>query len=149
VIREDIEAGVFAFFSALPETGSTFKTATRKLATWENVAPEDQPALFLQKGTEDANKRRGLPTIWKFGFKLYLYVHTGAQNDPDIGPSQLLNPLLDAIDAALTPDDNDTNCTLGGLVSHCAINGTIEIFPGTLGDEAVAIVPIEVLVDET
>lgn len=144
--RENIYAAAFAFFAGLTTANTPlFKTATRKPTTWESVAPEDQPALLMRQRREVAERRKGFPTKWRFEIDLLLYVHTGGQNDPDVIAAQQINPLLDAIEAALTVDDpsNDA-CTLGGLVSHCAINGTVEIFSGDLGDEAVAIVPLEI-----
>lgn len=146
--REPIYAAVFAFFAALTAGGSPlFKTATRRAQTWDTVAPEDQPALLQMQRREVANFRKGLPTIWTCEITLYLYVHTGTNNDPDVTPSTLLNPLLDAIVGALTIDDLSNNCcTLGGLVSHCAVEGAIEIFEGNQGDQAVATIPIKFLV---
>lgn len=146
--REPIYAAVFAFFAGLTAGGSPlFKTATRKPSTWEDVTPEDQPALLLRQRSEIAERRKGLPTKWTLNLDLMLFVHTGAQNDPTLIPAQILNPLLDAIEASLAVDDPSNNaCTLGNLVSHCAIHGAVEIFLGSLGDEAVAIVPIEILV---
>ena len=145
--REPIYAAAFQFFAGLTAGNvPLFATATRKPATWENVAPEEQPALLLRQNTEHGARRRGQPTIWTLTLDLMLYVHTGAQNDSSIVPSQILNPLLDAIEASLKVDDASNNaCTLGGLVSHCAIEGPIQIFLGNLGDEAVAIVPIQIL----
>lgn len=145
--RETIYAAVFAFFSGLTAGGSPlFKTATRKLSTWDGVSPEDQPALLMQEQSESVTRVKGQPSIWRLSIKLFLYVHTGANNDPTIVPAQILNPLLDAIQASLAIDDVSNNaCTLGGLVSHCAIEGTVERFQGDMGDEAVAIVPITIL----
>lgn len=141
--REPLYAAVFAFFAALPG----FYLATRKAALWDTVAPEDQPALLQMQRRENANFRKGLPTIWTCEITLYLYVHTGANNDPSVTPSMLLNPLLDTIVDALRIDDLSNNCcTLGGLVSHCAVEGAIEIFEGNQGDQAVATIPIKFLV---
>ena len=145
--REPVYASMFSFFSGLTAGGSPlFKTATRKPDTWENVAPEDQPALLLRQKTETAKRRKGFPTVWTLESDLLVYVHTGAQNDPSLVAAQILNPLLDAIEASIAVDDisNDA-CTLGGRVSHCAIEGPIEIFLGNLGDEATAIVPLHIL----
>lgn len=145
--RETIYAAIFQFFSGLTQGGSpAFFTATRKAATWDNVQPETMPALLQMQVRETAQYRKGLPTIWTCDIDLYLYVHTGGLNDPDVTPSQLLNPLLDLIEASIVIDDpNNYACTLGGLVSHCAISGPIEITEGTLGDQAVAVVPIQFL----
>lgn len=146
--REPIEVALFAFFAAIAgaDGGKLFKTATRKPEHWDNVPPEDSPALLLMPRREIGNRRKGLPTKWTGEWDLLLYVHTGAQNDPSVVASTLLNPLLDAIEAALTVDDPFNNAlTLGGLVSHCAIEGEITKFLGSLGDEATAIVPIQIL----
>lgn len=145
--REPIYAAVLAFFAALTIGGApAFKTATRKWKTWEDLPKEDQPALLLRQVTETARYRKGLPTIWQCDIALMLYVSTNAQMDEAVVPSELLNPLLDAIEAAIAIDDPANNAaTLGGLVSHVAIQGDIAIFEGTLGDEAVAVVPIQFL----
>jgi len=148
VVRENIYAALFAYWSGLTIGGSpAFKTATRKLKVWEDVPKEDQPALLQLQKTETVRKQKGLPAKWTFTIDLYLYVNTEANNDPSIVPSQLLNPLMDAIEAALAIDDimNDA-CTLGGLVSHCYIDGAVNIFEGNLGDQAVCIVPLTVIV---
>lgn len=145
--REPIYAAVLAFFAALTVGAApAFLTATRKLKTWEDVEPEAQPALLLRQVIEHANYRKGLPTIWTCDVVLMLYVKTQAQNVESVIPSEILNPLLDAIEAAIVVDDPATNsATLGGLVSHCAIAGDIQYFEGTMGDDAVAVVPIQFL----
>lgn len=145
--REPIYAAVFKFWSDLTVGGApAFKTATRLLKHWDAVPGEDSPALLMLQKRENATYRKGLPTIWNLDIALYLYVRTNLQNDNTVIPSVILNPLLDAIEAALTIDDQaNLSCTLGGLVSHCAISGPIEIYEGDLGDELVAIVPLNIL----
>jgi len=146
--RENIYSAIFAFWSNLTIGGSpAFKLATRKLQDWEKVEAEDQPALLQLQRRETVSKPRGLPAKWTLSLDLYLYVHTGAVNDPNVNPSQLFNPLMDAIEAAMAIDDVGNNAvTLGGVVSHCYIDGAVEIFEGNLGDQLVAIIPITVVV---
>ena len=106
--REPIYAALFAFFSALTVGGSpAFKFATRIPKHWEDVAPEDQPALLLLPRTETAQRKKGLPTIWTLELDLLLYVTTNGSIDSAAIPSQILNPLLDAIEAALAIDPSD------------------------------------------
>ncbi len=145
--REPLYAALFAFFSGLTTGGSPlFKAATRKAQTWDGVAPEDTPALLMMQAKELAEYRKGLPTKWRLQIRLFVYVHTGAQNDPALIPAQIFNPLVDAVAASLVVDDVMNNaCTLGGLVSHAAIEGAVEIFEGDLGDTAVVIIPLTIM----
>jgi hypothetical protein len=147
--REPIYAALFEFFSGLTAGGSPlFKVATRRPDHWEAFPPEEQPALLMRQRSEVAQHRLMLPTKWTFNLDLMLYVHTGASQDTTVIPEQLLNPLLDAIEASFAVDDLPNNaCTLGGLVSYAAIDGTVEEFLGSSGDQAVAIVPIRILVN--
>ncbi len=79
--------------------------------------------------------------MWGLQVDLYIYCSNGGNDN--LSPGEVLNPLLDAIEVALAPDNIVTRkCTLGGLVQHCWIEGTVETFEGTLGDREVAIVPI-------
>jgi hypothetical protein len=148
VTREPIYAALFAHFAALAAADGSllFKTATRIVKHWADVPPEEEPALLLLPRSEHAQRRKGLPTIWTLNADLLVYVNTAAQENPAAIPAQILNPLLDAIEGSLAIDDVMNNaCTLGGLVSHCAIDGDIELHLGSLGNEAVAIVPLQLL----
>jgi hypothetical protein len=57
----------------------------------------------------------------------------------------VLNGMIEAATAALAPSPAITRQTLGGLVEFCAIDGSIQIFDGVLGDRAIAIVPISIV----
>jgi hypothetical protein len=136
--REAVHAALFA--RVAQATGVV--TASRRLTHWSEMAPAQQPALFqVQKGEEIA-ARHGLPLRRKLSFHIYLYAASG---DPAVAPSSLLNPLLDALEAALAPDPGQPVQNLGGLAEHVWIAGSVETDEGTLGDQAVAIVPVEIL----
>ena len=141
--REPVYAALFAL---LQEAGG-FATASRRLRHWSDVAAIEQPALFLAQKSETAEQRRGLPTRWACDVDIYLYCHAP---DARTSPATILNPLLDAVEAALAPVSQDLVLrnaqTLGGLAYQAWINGKIETDEGTLGDQAVAIVPVRVLV---
>lgn len=133
--REAIYQALFDKLSAIPG----IKTKSRRLRHWTDVTQGEQPALFQTEGKQSGQNMTGLPTKWTLAVDVYLYVKTPA---PQV-PGTVMNPLLDAIEAALAPDNpiKNTN-TLGGLVEWCRIEGTIETDEGTLGDQAVAVVPI-------
>lgn len=141
ITREPIYAALFA----LLETAADFATVERRLRHWGDVAPAEQPALFVAQKTETASTRTfAAPTVWTLLVDLYLYVHS---SDPYLAPAMLLNPLLDAVEAALAPSAVTGVQDLGlpHQVQHAYINGKIETDEGVLGDQAVAVVPIEIL----
>ncbi|MDB5361149.1 MAG: hypothetical protein JWO51_2446 [Rhodospirillales bacterium] len=138
--RETIQAALFQRLAAIPG----FATSSRRLKHWTDVAPAEQPALFqVQKG-ESRTARTGQPPARRLSVELFIYVTTSA--DPAAAPAQIMNPLLDAIEAALAPDPGRLTQSLGGLVEHAWIAGRIVSDEGLLGDQAVAIVPIEILI---
>ncbi len=137
--REPIYAALFAKFAAIPG----IKTRSRRLKHWTDVPPSNQPALFQTQITETADKRPGIPTKWTLRAEIYVYVNAG--KDPHAIPATAINAVLDAVEAALQPEPCEEEQTLGGLVQRCWISGTIETDEGALGEQSVAIVPIEIL----
>ncbi len=135
--REPIYAALFALLSG----AAPFVTASRRLRHWSDVGPAEQPALFVVQKSETAERKVGLPAKWRALVDIYVYVHA---LDDQTAPATALNPLLDAIEAALAPQGAVQ--TLGGLAAHAWIVGRIETDEGVLGGQAVAIVPVEVLV---
>lgn len=141
ISREPIYAALFA----LAAGAAGFVTAERRLRHWSDVSPAEQPALFQCQTRETAAIRAlGAATVWTLNVELYLYAHS---SDPYAAPASVLNPLLDAVVAALAPDPTTGIQDLGlpAMVRHSAIAGRIDTDEGTLGDQAVAIVPVEIL----
>jgi hypothetical protein len=89
-------------------------------------------------------KRLGAPIVWTLYAEFYVYAHS---SDPYLAPGTILNPLLDALEAALAPAPTTGIQHLGlpEMVQHAYIAGKVETDEGILGDQAVAIVPVEVL----
>jgi len=136
--REPIIAALAQRLASVPGIA----TFDRRLKHWKDVPASAQPALFvLADGQAVERQGRGLSAL-TIRVRAYLY---SRNND---GTCQ--NDLLDAIDDALAPIDGDPDygaeCTLGGLASSCRIEGEIETDEGLLGDQAVAIVPITIVV---
>jgi hypothetical protein len=83
---------------------------------------------------------------------IYVYAWNPAPVE-DIGKEQVLgetvmNGLLEAIDGAFLPDDPNTGkFTLGGLVTHCWIEGKTFIDPGIFGSLLGALIPVHILID--
>ena len=137
--REAIYSALFAKITG----AAGFGTASRRLRHWSDVGPAEQPALFQVQKSEMAKRDAGLPPKWTLALDLFVY----AQAPDDLSAATtVMNPLLDAIEAALAPDPVTNVQSLGGLVAHCWIAGKVETDEGVLGGQAVAIVPIEILV---
>ena len=130
---------IFAAVAKLVEGIHGLKNFSRQLKHWSDVPSSEQPALFMATVNQNVTVAgRGIPPKRSLPVKLYLYTQN---HDP-----ALQNDMLDAIEAALEPPEGEAVQTLGGLVSHCWIEGEIETDEGLLGEQAVAIIPISILV---
>ena len=141
--REQIYSALFEILqSAL---GSMFATISRRWRMPEQVSPESRPALFqLQTGERAKTSANGEPIIWIATVDLVIY--TQGSGDEQTIPSQELNVLLDAVEAALAPPANsEGKQTLGGKVSHCRLQGSARITENVNGAAAIAVVPVEIL----
>lgn len=140
--REAIYQALFDLVKNLPG----FSTASRRARLAKDVAPEEQPALFMEEGPGETvqHQGQGLPGVH------FLYVDMGfyarLAEDKNVAPGTILNPLIDAIEAALAPDPDEEDQTLGGLVEYCRISGKIEKNEGLLDGQASVVIPVEILV---
>ena len=141
IIREAIYAALWTLGSG----AGSFASANRRLRHWADVAPAEQPALFMsEKGGHAQVKALGAPIVWTLFADFYIYVHS---SDPYAAPATIINPLLDALERALAPSaaTGIQNLGLPQMVQHAYIAGKIETDEGVLGDQAIAIVPVEIL----
>jgi len=134
--------------SLLTSSGGPFVTVSRRARNYAQVGPNEQPALYLLQRRETADQtRRGVPTIWHLHASIYIY----ARNELDgagagSGGSDVLNPLLDAVENALYPFPSPGQVvTLGGLVSRVFIDGEVEVDEGNVDNQAVAIIPVTII----
>ena len=141
IAREAIYVALWELAAA----AANFACANRRLRHWADVAPAEQPALFMsEKGGHATIKALGAPIVWTLHAEFYVYVHS---SDPCLAPSTVLNPLLDALEAALAPSPSTgiQNLGLPDMVQHAYIAGKIETDEGVLGNQAIAIVPVDIL----
>lgn len=135
--REPIYAALFALVSGIP----AIKLASRRARAFADVGSGDQPALFMEQTSEQQDVTTKMPGKWTLHVDLLVYVNTGGL-DPNVVPSTILNPILDAICTALVPPPQFGEQTLGGLVARCRVNGSIQIVEGVQGDQAMAVIPV-------
>jgi hypothetical protein len=136
--RESIYQALFAMLQEI----DGFQLTSRKLRHWQDVPQPNQPALFLVQKGETFQRLDGLPPKRMFIAEIYLYARS---QDPFAPPASILNPLMDAVETIFAPDASG-NQTLGGLVQHAWIEGRVETDEGVLGEQAVVIVPVRILV---
>jgi hypothetical protein len=126
-----------------------------------SLSSAQQPALFVCSVGEESDPRpRGTTGKLKLDAMLFLYVFDSGVNEVPGQEEQLaetvIHQLLGEIDDALAPmrtfpdgsqqPDPSGVQTLGGLVSHCWIEGRKEIDPGILGQQAAVLIPVGILV---
>jgi len=141
IVREKIYTALWA----LGANAARFASANRRLRHWTDVAPAEQPALFMsEKGGQAAIKKLGAPIVWTLYAEFYIYAHS---SDPYLAPATILNPLIDAFEAALAPSPTSgiQNLGLPQMVQHAYISGKVQTDEGVLGDQGIAIVPVEIL----
>lgn len=137
-------APVYAALMAQLATAAGFVTKSAVLRHWNDVAEQECPALFLAMAGE--TPRYATPAsvwaeAWTLTPKVFVYVRT-----PGAVAQTALATALDALRAALLPPQGEARQTLGGACESARIEGTIETDEGTLGDIAMAIVPLRVVV---
>lgn len=136
--RASIESVYAALFNLL--SGITdLQTMDRRLRNIQDVDAQDMPAIFQTQGKQKNVYKGTVPIVQSLEANWILYTN---EQDVTAPPSTRINNLIDEARAVLAPAPGFKTQTLGGLVEYAAISGDIEVFEGVLGDKAVAIIPI-------
>jgi len=143
--REQIYSALFATLqAALLAPAGPFRIVSRRWQDPSQLSPADRPCLYqVQKDELVGTSLNGLPIHAKLNVDLVLY--TAGDSEPASVPSTELNSLLYAVESAVRSAAPGVAQTLGGRVSHCRIEGKIEIVENVQGAMALAVVPVEVL----
>ncbi|RBP03809.1 hypothetical protein DFR50_14257 [Roseiarcus fermentans] len=138
------EQAIEALFATL-SSAYPFGAATRRLAAPEQLATPGKPGFGLVVHHEAYHRPNlNVPPRRTLTALAVIYVATGA--NPNGVPDALLNPIKDAFDAALAPDNVQTGtCTLGGLVFACGIRGDVVQAPGDKTGAGLAVIPIDIV----
>lgn len=136
--REAVFAALFAQLQAVP--GLTL--VSRRLKNTQDIAAEDFPAAFQVQGPQKIIYKGGVPAVLDMEVSWVLSVNN---DDPSSAPSTDLNNLIDAACAQIAPAPGFERQDLGGLVEYCAVEGTIDVVEGVLGNRAVAVIPIRIV----
>ncbi|HAV5432052.1 Uncharacterised protein [Acinetobacter baumannii] len=136
-----------ALFDRLSTNVQGLKTVSRRLRHFNNVTPDERPAMFITQGNQQEVPVHGLDSKVELAAEVYLYIHETDRAKP---PSSQMNIFIDRVRDAIQPDHPEFSeyQTLGGLVEHCWIEGTVEVYEAVenmLDDQAIAIIPIRIL----
>lgn len=120
----DFEGIYQALFDRLGDVlGADINSSTRQPKTWDEIPPEQQPALLVLEGEGTATRELGCPSIWTIRPEVIFYVR--APVDPDQNVGTTINALLKKVDCALkrqftdpSSDNPETNLGLPN-VARC------------------------------
>lgn len=140
--REDIFSKLFALTYKIDGIVSQ----SRKLKVFSDVQPNECPAIFQNQTSETSTQKIGQPKIITLKCDWYLYLNTNG--DRTTPQSVNINNFLTQIDKIFIPNSMTGTFTLGGLVSHCWIEGETKIIEGVLGDYSIVIIPITIKTSE-
>lgn len=139
--RETVFQALFARLQAIPGV----LTTSRRMTLPGQVAIGDMPRLMLWEQPEIARNQTSLPDkrVWE-AWAVIVF----SNDDSSIAGATIINPMLEAIEAALGVDDFARNvCSLGGLVHYARIEGTVIKETGDTDTTGLggAVVPIKIM----
>ncbi len=119
--REQIVTALFNLLAA----SSEFVTAGRRNTNPTGLSPAQTPALFLLENQDKWDSgQSGFNNLSKREMRLYALIYNDVGTNDGAVPSTAINNALDAIEAALKPDNMITGTmTLGGLVQAAYVEG--------------------------
>lgn len=169
VIYEPIMNALLALLQAkcAISNGGLFKTVTRRFRMWEalmqdiqaGASPLLQPSLMLYDGVGLGGGRvkyeqrgRGTPGVRILFRTIVCYATlpggtTPAGPDATTSGGTVFAPLVENVEAAFAPDSEGT-LTLGGLASHCWIEGESHWVTGEIdpGGQGMFTIPVQIMV---
>jgi len=146
VAREAVLTALVALLQgvvfAQPVNGARgFVSVSRRLKLWSDVPKSQRPALFVTEHREHQSyQNEALPAKTTLSVDLFVYIDSSDRNTI---PAVALNTLMDALETALKPASGARQ-TLGGLVSHCRIEGAVLKDPGDIDGDGLLWAPLKI-----
>ncbi len=140
-----------ALFARLQAKVPGVATWSRKHLHFSRLPAGTAPVGLLLVANQAPEMAFGLPTVWRLGADLVLWVRTTGQED---NLDTVLCELVDAVEAALLADADDTHAgqtattqsTLGGLVQELTIAGPVDFNQTEGAESASVVIPIDMVV---
>ena len=137
--RETIMQALFALVSG----SASFITKSRRLQLWSSLSPAREASHLPIRAGRRLHPRKELHNHRR-DERRPVHLHC-SRHGHGVTPISMLDPLLDAVDAALAPNIVTRRQTLGGLVSHVWIDGKIMKDPGDIDGDGIAVIPVKIL----
>lgn len=149
--REQIFTALFGLVSLGEGLGSTpawtgpaLGFTSRRIREFDNLPVK--PAMCQGEFMETYTQKVGLPYKRIYEAEWWFFHNDGV--DLASVPTMTDNAIMEAVDAILAPPPyaQDNLQTLGGLVFHCFVDGTVVKVAGDVAGEGLLVVPIKLLV---
>jgi hypothetical protein len=127
-----------------PPTGMLWKITGRQVKHWDDVSTADQPALFMHQGPQFASQQLAMgATQWKLTAGILVYFRCEAC--PVETPAVIaINSFIDNFEKILQPFPGARQ-TLGGIVQHAWIDGTVYFDDGIDDNQCFILIPVTML----
>lgn len=144
--RNQVYTALFTLIKQLPPPpGQKWKGFSQNLKSWDDVPAESQPCVFLHRLTQTAEQTHAYGvTKWIWRSMIWIYFRSDGYRTSTTYPDQVTDPILDSIEQLFQTEPGAGRLSLGGLVQHCWIDGTIYFDPGLEDNQAVILVPISI-----
>lgn len=146
--RNKVFTTLFNLLLTLPTpTGQPWGLTSQRLQLWDDVAPTNQPALFLHRlgqVSTQAHKYGVTKQEWKAA--AFIYYRIDGYKSKNWYPDQLTDAFLDSVEQLFIPAPPDVYQTLGGLCTTVWWNGQATFDSGLTDNQAVIVVPISILI---
>lgn len=145
--RSQVFNALFAFIQqVLPPNGGTWRTFSQMLQDWDDTPPANQPAIYLHRGPNTFEQKHSFGvTKLSLRASVWVYFRTDGLKTANTYPDQLTDDYLDKFEQLFQTDPLSGPLTLGGLVHHCWIDGTVVFDSGVNDNQAIIVIPITIL----
>jgi hypothetical protein len=145
--RSEIFTALFDLIAqASPPFGIIWQTKSQSLKHWDDVPSTAQPALFLHRGIQTATQQHAYgPTKWVWLVYLWIYYRVDAFKTISTYPDEVTDVLIDWAETILQKNEYGQQ-TLGGLIQHVCVEGSILFDSGITDNQAICVIPLALYV---
>lgn len=138
--RDEVYQALFDLLSQTPG----FASYWRRFPNIDQLKSAQKPALLMRQQRETLTSHFAAPPKYHIYVQLCIVVQTSVSRGAT--PAEDINPLIDAIEQALTPDfTGRLRLGMPDNVSRCWIEGDIQYFEAVNEDMSYVYVPVNII----